>query len=107
VSEYFCTICKQDLYALDKRFNKHPFIDGRKYHAICWTCGNVPKNYEWDEEKEELTVFDEFDPKRLFTVDEMMSDGFGREESRISIRAVKASIRKSNARKKKSSSKKA
>ena len=65
------------------------------------------KNYEWDEEKEELTVFDEFDPKRLFTVDEMMSDGFEREESRISIRAVKAAIRKAKARKKKSSSKKA
>jgi len=107
VSEYFCPICDQDLYALDRRFNKSPFVDGRKYHAICWTCGNVPKNYEWDEEKEELTVFDEFNPKRLFTVDEMMSDGFEREESRISIRAVKAAIRKAKARKKKSSSKKA
>ena len=106
MSEYFGPICDQDLYALDRRFNKSPFIDGRKYHAICWTCGNVPKDYEWDEEKEELTVFDEFDPKRLFTVEEMMSDGFEREESRISIRAVKASIRKSKARKKKSSSKK-
>ena len=104
MSEYFCPICKQDLYASDRRFNKFPFIDGRIYHAICWTCGNVPKNYEWDEEKEELTVFEEYDPKRLFTVEEMMSDGFEREESRISIRAVKASIRK--ARKKKSSSKK-
>ena len=101
-----CPICKQDLYALDKRYNKSPFVDGRKYKSVCWTCGNVPKNYEWDEEKEELIIFDEFDPKRLFTVEEMMSDGFGREESRISIRSVKSAIRKSKARKKKSSSKK-
>lgn len=102
-----CPICKCEMDVIVSAYKDYPFIDGRKYQAICFVCASVPKTWEnvknYDDgfciHKEYLLVFETFDPKRLCSIGEMMEDGFGKVESEKSIRAVKAAIRRGDTEK--------
>tara|TARA_Y100000034_G_scaffold136085_2_gene210725 strand:- start:2398 stop:2733 length:336 start_codon:yes stop_codon:yes gene_type:complete len=92
-----CPICRQS--TLDKAVSlgyiDEPFIDGKRHQQICWDCANVPKMWHYDENKDEVIVYDEFDPKRLHTAEEMVSDGWELNEAKEAIRAVRKAIRNS------------
>ena len=94
-----CPICGNEIEILVRAYVEDPFIDGRTYNDMCFTCSSVPKMWKYDEATEELTVYSEFSQTRLHTIDEMVSDGFGKEESRQSIRAVRAAIKKGKTKK--------
>ena len=91
----FCPICGNEIEIIVRGYVEDPFIDGKTYNEMCFTCSSVPKMWKYDEETEELIVYSEFSQTRLHTIDEMVSDGFEKEESRQSIRAVRAAIKKS------------
>lgn len=101
--EGFCQICGCEPEAYVSAYRERPFVDGRKYKEICWCCANVPKTWEllknYDDgyciHKEYVMVYDEMDPKRLHTVEEIMSEGWDREEATRSVRAVKRAIKNS------------
>jgi hypothetical protein len=62
-------------------YSKHPFIDGKKYEAICHTCWCVPK-----------------DDGNLYTPQELAEDGFDIRAAKTSIKAIKKSVLKYKSR---------
>jgi len=91
---YKCSICKSEFEAFTDAFENEPWIDGRRHKDICHCCMCVPKMWHYDEEKKMLTVYDEMDPKRLCTIEELMEEGFEKASAQRSLRAVKALLRK-------------
>ncbi len=89
-----CSICRCEYNAFTSVYAEDAWIDGRRHAIICDVCMMVPKTYDYDEKKQEVVVYDELDPKRLNTVEEMMSDGCDKDEARRSIKAVKAILKK-------------
>jgi hypothetical protein len=65
-----------------------PFIDGRCYDLICFTCFTIPKTWEYDS-KGEIIWYGTKSPDRLSSVADMVSDGWEKQEAEISIRAIK------------------
>lgn len=85
----FCPICGELIEVVVTAYKRIPFINGKNYEEICFTCDSVPKMHSFDELKNELIVYNNFDKNRLNTLEEMISDGFTKKESQISIKAVK------------------
>lgn len=79
-----CPICHQliDVYV---RMSE-PFLFLKKFDIICFTCYSVPKMYYVD--GSEHKRHEKFSDKTVCTVQEMVEDGFSKQESKISIKAV-------------------
>lgn len=90
--EGICPICGCEIEAFTSAYRSHPFIDGRCYNEICWTCANVPKTHTTEEDR--MVVFNVFQERMLHSVQEMMDDGFTRHEAEISIKWIKRALRK-------------
>lgn len=88
MDDYLCPICKQPIEAIVRYFSEDPFIDGRTYSEICFTCANVPKTWEYDENGEAI-FFEGRRADKLCTPEDLMADGWDRKEAEISIKAVK------------------
>jgi len=86
VAEGHCDICGQVYEAFFSGYREFPWVNGKCYKEICHVCANVPIYISYDE-KNDLWV--DLDVPRIRTLEEMISDGWGKEESKISIRAVK------------------
>ena len=70
-------------------FRYSPFIDGRNYQYICDCCRNVPKTTEFVDGE---WIAYEYGSK-LRTPEEMIKDGWNKEESNRSVKAVKAAMK--------------
>lgn len=81
-----CPICRQPIDVAVRM--AEPFLHLKKFDQICFTCYSVPKMYylEGDEHKRH----EKFTDKTIRTVEEMMEDGFDKQESKVSIKAVVA-----------------
>jgi len=88
MDDYLCPICKTPIEVIVRCFSEEPFIDGRTYPEICFTCANVPKTWEYDKDGE-IVMFGGRRADKLSTPEDMMSDGWTREEAECSIKAVK------------------
>lgn len=77
-------------------YSSQPFIDGRTYESICWTCSQVPKTWEFDEATSTL-IINEVDPTKLCTVEDMVEEGFNKEEAAASIKGVKKCLKNAKA----------
>jgi hypothetical protein len=84
-----CPVCKCDIEVIVRFHTDEPFVDGRTYSEMCFTCASVPKTWEYDAVADEVIVFDFKSPNRLCTVEDMVSDGWDKEEAQRSIKAVK------------------
>lgn len=82
-----CPICHQ-LIDVNVRMSE-PFLFLKKLDLICFTCYAVPKMYYLDG-NEQHKRHEKFSDKTVRTVEEMMEDGFDKQESKISIKAVVA-----------------
>jgi hypothetical protein len=83
----FCQICKRDPLAVVRTYSKEPFVDGRNYDLICWTCANVPKSFEMVDGQP--VVLYGLDPAKINDVEGMIADGWSKVEAEVSIKAVK------------------
>jgi hypothetical protein len=88
-----CPICGRELFCFASAYAHQPFIDGKKYEAMCQLCYEVPKMAVCDENGRTL-FYTEFDPQQLCSVEELMAGGWTKDECKQSLDAVKASIRK-------------
>jgi hypothetical protein len=95
-----CPICGQfmDLYCTGNR--NLPFVDGKTYNKLCFTCYNVPKTTKqiYDEEgnvKEEVIL--PYSPKHLHTAKELFDYGQAETmvQARRSVAAVRSAIKSS------------
>ena len=91
--EHLCPICGDELYVSCSGYRDLPFIDGKIYTRICHGCSEVPKMHDWDEEKSEIVYYSDFDIKRLYSVKDMVEEGWTSDEAKFHIKAVKASIK--------------
>lgn len=90
--EFDCPICGADIEILVRYHSEEPFIDGRTYAVICFTCASIPKT--WGYENGEVVVYKYKNPERLCSVEDMMEDGWERCEALRSLKAVKKLLKK-------------
>lgn len=79
-----CPICHQPI-DVNVRMSE-PFLFLKKFDVICFTCYSVPKMYYLD--GNEHKRYEKFSDKTVCTVAEMVEDGFSKQESKVSIKAV-------------------
>lgn len=91
-SEDECPICGQPIDVACKGYCEKPFLDGRRYEAICFCCSEVPLVWHRDEEAQMWRF--RWDPTQLQELEDMIADGFDKKRSAICIKAVRASIKK-------------
>ena len=77
-----CPICGQFIDIIVSSFAEVPFITGKCYPEICFTCSAVPKVID---ENGKFNV----SPKRLHSVEEMVELGYDKIKSKNCIKAVK------------------
>ncbi len=88
-----CGVCGLEPECGVRVYRDCPFIDGRRYNLICFTCYSVPKKWEYDKFVG-VICYKHPSPYYLHTVDEMISDGWTRHESEFAIKAVKRALAK-------------
>jgi hypothetical protein len=86
INDDICPICKQYMAVRCTGYSKQPFINGKKYEVICHTCWAATKSWSYTEEKSLENC--------LYTANELEEDGFDIKEAKISIKAIKTSIKK-------------
>jgi len=87
-----CPICGQDPGAITKCFAAEPFIDGRTYDFICYTCASVQKN--WEIIDGEIVTYTYSSPDRIRTTQEMVEDGWTADRANRSIKAIQKLLRR-------------
>lgn len=85
-NDNLCPLCGMFMLAVCSGFRYTPFIDGKTYQYICDCCRNVPKTNELVGDK---WVSYEYGDK-LRTLEEMMEDGWSKDEAKQSVKAVKS-----------------
>lgn len=83
----YCQVCGVELQAFVRCFEASPFIDGRNYDLICWTCACVPKYWYIDDEGNTIT-FDNPDPAHMRNISEMVEEGWNKAKAEYSIKAI-------------------
>lgn len=92
MDEDLCQVCGKHPTAIVRVYDDFPFVDGRNYSLICWTCACIVKY--WYEDKEgNIIVLKYPDPDHLNTAEEMMEDGWKREDAEYSIRAIQRKLK--------------
>ena len=99
---FSCPLCGCEMEVVVSAYGSEPFIDGRYYEQICFTCHNVPQTYHFDEKSNELVIYP-WRPDKLYTWEQMCSEvGYDKkdkeEKKRVnkSIRSVKSAINSMN-----------
>jgi len=88
----YCQVCGVELQAFVRSFDSHPFIDGRTYSVICWTCACVPK-YWYIDGNDQVVILDNPDPDHLYTLQEMLDDGWSRTNAERSLKAIQKRLK--------------
>jgi hypothetical protein len=83
-----CPICGAFIEVIVQWHSEVPFVDGRYYDLVCFTCASVPRVWAWGEDGE-MVWYGTKSPDRLASVEDMMSDGWSKEEAQQSIKAIK------------------
>lgn len=101
INPYACPLCGQNMEIVCRGFENEPFIDGKKYKVLCFTCINVPKIWETTYGKAKDGSEDKwegpfFTHKKLKTAEEMLEDGSVNDIriAKKSILEIKRSIKK-------------
>jgi hypothetical protein len=87
-----CPICGQFIEVIVRLHAHEPFVDGRCYDMICFTCFTIPKTWEYGRDGE-IIWHGTKSPDRLATVEEMMSEGWDKQEAEKSLKAIKRLLR--------------
>lgn len=89
-----CPICGEYIDIAVSGFRETPFINGKTYEYICFTCASTPKNTFV------AILFDndiiEYNKNKgmLNNLEEMVADGFNKKRAETSIKAIKKLIKK-------------
>ena len=84
----FCPICDEYIDINVKGFGSEPFITGRTYESMCYTCACVPKS--------SFIIFKGTENIKdpINSLDEMLADGFDKKRAETSIKSVKKLLKK-------------
>jgi hypothetical protein len=93
MSDEFCNVCGEEAEVRCTGHTSAPFVDGKKYPLLCQYCLEVPKMWAYYEETG-IVCYNEMDPKRLCTVDEMLENFSNINRIKKSIASVKRIIKK-------------
>jgi len=84
-----CQICGVKPECAVRIHRDFPFIDGKCYGLMCFTCFSIPKKWEYDSVMDRVMCYSHYSPYYLHSVQEMVSDGWVKEEAEFSLKAVK------------------
>lgn len=84
-----CGVCGLSPECLVRVHHRIPFIDGKCYDMMCFTCYSVPKKWEYDEKTNRVICYSNSSPYYLHSVQEMIEDGWTKSEAEFAIKAVK------------------
>jgi hypothetical protein len=89
-----CPICGEYINIAVSGFRETPFITGKTYEYICFTCACTPRKAFTIS----LSVDDEIEYNKnkeiLNNLEEMIADGFDKKRAEISIKTIKKLIKK-------------
>lgn len=93
-SDGICEVCGNYVQAQVRYFSMIPFVDGRFYQLVCWTCANVPKIVPVNDEPFiRPGGGDGVTPGLISSVEDMQEDGWSREDARAAIKVVANKIK--------------
>ena len=95
--EGFCGICGAPTTVVVSayRSGRPPFVDGRNYDEICHCCHAAWKTSEWDDLEDKFVHFHPYKEPRLYTPEELMTEGWSKEEAKLSIKCIKRALKNS------------
>jgi hypothetical protein len=71
-----------------KEGNK-PFMDNRNYEEICDCCHAAIKTIEWSNLENTWIVYNPYINTKLYSVEELMKEGWSKEQAKLSIKSIK------------------
>lgn len=87
-----CDICGKVPYCTVSSYQDGPFVDGRTYNIVCFTCSSVIKKWEYDKGLGTIITYNHASPFYLCTVEDMMTEGWSQQEAEHAIKAVKKKL---------------
>jgi len=85
-----CPICGEYIDIAVKGFGSEPFVTGKTYEVICFTCACVSRNSF----VMRLSEDEEHKKEPLNSLEEMLSEGFDKRRSETSIKNIKKLLKK-------------
>ena len=80
-----CPICGEYIDIAVKGFSSEPFVTGKTYETICYTCACVARSSF----VMRLSKDEEYKKELLNSLEEMLSEGFNKKRSEASIKNIK------------------
>ena len=95
--EGYCGICGCfcSVICSGYRSEHKPFMDGRHYEDVCDCCHAAIKVVEWDDVKEKWIVYDPYVDTKLYSVEELIKEGWSKEQAKLSIKSIKHALKNS------------
>jgi hypothetical protein len=87
-----CPICGEIIQVRCTGVKRKPFVDGRRYEAICDCCFAVPKLVEYDASQGWISY--DYNNPALYEVAELVKEGWDKESATRSYKAVKKLLKK-------------
>jgi len=88
----YCQVCGAEIQAFVRSFESYPFVDGRNYDLVCWTCACVIK-YWYINDAGEVITLERPDPDHLYSVQEMIEDGWNKAKAEHSHKAIQKKLK--------------
>lgn len=88
-----CQVCGRVPTAIVRGYHDFPFVDGRNYSLICWTCACIVK-YWYEDSNGNIIFLEHPDPEHIKTAAEMMEDGWTKDDAEFSIKAIMRKLKK-------------
>lgn len=85
-NENECPICGEYIQIASSGYLNHPFVDGKKYDAICLCCASTLKG--------SFTIAGPKNPPELHSLQEMIEDGFDKKNAEKSLKLIKKALKK-------------
>ena len=88
----YCGVCGSfcDVVVSAYRKGRKPFLDGRNYEEVCHCCHAAWRITELVGDK--WVSYDPYNDIHLYTIDELMTDGFPKDRAKLSIKAIKKAM---------------
>ena len=83
-----CPICGQTIDVIVRFHQEEPFVDGRCYDIMCFTCATIPMTWEYGPDGE-VIWYGTKSPNRLASVEYMVSEGWTKQEAETSLKAIR------------------
>ena len=70
-------------------------MDNRNYEEVCDCCHAAIKISEWNDLEGKWVYYDPYTNTHLYSVDEIVKEGWSQEQAKLSIKSIKRALKNS------------